>query len=218
METALDWVIWGLAGLLILGSLLPLSKLPFGAIRGLAFPREQFLGLALLLAIGVALSQGVTTPSGMAGIALMLGVAALHALYITKFTPLWRKQSLAASPELRRATDRHFSLLAANVKMSNRDYGKLIALAEARVPDIFMAIEVDQAWIDALDDGLGKNYEHRVDVPLDNGYGLCLMSKLPLSEVEVRELVTEEVPSIRARVHLPVGRISASTSSTPNRP
>ncbi|MDF3381510.1 MULTISPECIES: endonuclease/exonuclease/phosphatase family protein [Sulfitobacter] len=205
LETALDWMIWGLAGLLILGSLLPLSKLPFGAIRGLAFPREQFLGLALLLAIGFALSQGVTAPSGMAGIALMLGVAALHALYITKFTPLWRKQSLAASPALRRATDRHFSLLAANVKMSNRDYGKLIALAEARVPDIFMAIEVDQAWIDALDDGLGKNYEHRVDVPLDNGYGLCLMSKLPLSEVEVRELVTEEVPSIRARVHLPVG-------------
>ena len=47
LETALDWLIWGLAGLLILCSLLPLSKLPFGAIRGLAFPREQFLGLAL---------------------------------------------------------------------------------------------------------------------------------------------------------------------------
>ena len=60
-------------------------------------------------------------------------------------------------------------------------------------------------WIDALAAGLGKNYEHRIEVPLENGYGLCVMSKLPLSEVEVRELVTREVPSIRARVHLPVG-------------
>ncbi len=205
LETALNWMIWGLAGLLIFCSLLPLSKLPFGAIRGLAFPREQFLGLALLLAVAFALVHGPMTTSGMIGIALMLGVAALQALYITKFTPIWRKQSLAASPELRRETDRHFSLLAANVKKSNRDYGKLIALVEARVPDIFMAIEVDQDWIDALDDGLGKNYEHRIDVPLDNGYGLCVMSKLPLSEIEVRELVTREVPSIRVRVHLPVG-------------
>ncbi|WP_243265939.1 endonuclease/exonuclease/phosphatase family protein [Sulfitobacter sp. DSM 110093] len=205
LETALDWAIWGLAALLILCSLLPLSKLPFGAIRGLAFPREQFLGFALLLAAAIALTQGATTPSGIVGIALMLGVAALQSLYIIKFTPIWHKQSLAASPELRRETDRQFSLVAANVKKSNRDYGKLIALVEARVPDIFMAIEVDQDWIDALDDGLGKNYDQRIDAPLDNGYGLCVMSKLPLSEVEVRELVTREVPSIRARVHLPVG-------------
>ncbi|CAN0589907.1 unnamed protein product, partial [Ectocarpus sp. 12 AP-2014] len=169
LETALDWAIWGMAALLILCSLLPLSKLPFGAIRGLAFPREQFLDLALLLAAAFALTQGATTPSGMVGIALMLGVAALQSLYIIKFTPIWHKQSLAASPELRRKTDRQFSLVAANVKKSNRDYGKLIALVEARVPDIFMAIEVDQDWIDALDNGLGKNYDQRIDVPLDNG-------------------------------------------------
>ena len=205
LDTALHWGIWGLAGVLLLCSLLPLSKLPFGFIRGLAFPREQFLGLALLLAIGFAWIEGVTTSTGAIGIALMLGVAILHALYITKFTPIWRKQSLAAEPKLRRATDRQFSLLAANVKKSNRDYGKLIALAEARTPDIFLAIEVDQDWIDALDDGIGKNYDHRIDVPLDNGYGLCVMSRLPLSEVEVREKVTTDVPSIRVRVHLPVG-------------
>lgn len=205
MDTVLIWGLWGAAGLLVLASLLPLSKLPFGAIRGLAFPREQFLGLALLLAVAFALFEKPTSVAGGLGIALMLGVAALHALYIAKFTPFWRKQSLAAGPELRRATDRQLSLLTANVKKSNRDYGKLIALVEARTPDIFLAIETDQDWIDALDEGLGKNYEHRVDVPLDNGYGLCVMSKLPLSEIEVREKVTKEVPSIRVRVHLQVG-------------
>ena len=205
MNTALTWGLWGVAGLLTLSSLLPLVKLPFGAIRGLAFPREQFLTLALVLAVGFAFVEQPTTVAGAAGIALMLGVAALHTLYIIKFTPLWRKQSLSAGPELRRATDRQFSLLAANVKKSNRDYGKLIALAEARTPDIFLAIETDQDWIDALHEGLGKNYEHRIDVPLENGYGLCVMSRLPLSEVEVREKVTKDVPSIRVRVHLPVG-------------
>lgn len=203
METSLTIVIWGLAVLLVVATLLPLSKVPFGAIRGLAFPREQMVALALVLVVALPWIHGGTL--GAAGAVVMVAVAAIQAAYIIKFTPIWRRQSVNAGASLRADTDRHVSLLAANVKKSNRAYDRLIALISARSPDIVMTIEVDDDWIKALEDGVGDDYEHWIKVPKDNGYGMCVMSKLPLSEIEISELVTEGVPSVSARVRLRIG-------------
>lgn len=203
MGNALEILVWiGLAAL-VLASILPLSKIPFGAIRGLEFPREQFLFVALLLGVlaAIVLDGGAL----VAGIGVAAAVAALQLAYIVKFTPLWWRQSLDASDMLSRATDRQVSLIAANVKLSNRDYDRLITLIREQAPDIVIAIEVDQKWIKRLEDELSAAFEHWVRVPLDNGYGLCVMSRLPLEDVEVRDLITEDVPSIRCKVILPSG-------------
>ena len=44
---------------------------------------------------------------------------------------------------------------AANVKMSNRAYDRLIEMVRAQKPDIVMAVETDAKWIAALKDALG---------------------------------------------------------------
>ena len=204
LDTALNWMIWGLAGLLIFCSLLPLSKIPFGTIRGLAFPREQFFALAIVLL--PFMSLGPPVPWARVGVALLLGVAVIQLIYIAKFTPIWKKQSIDASPAELANKGGQISLLAANVKQSNRAYDRLIALVQQKTPDILMAIEVDEEWIAALRGALGGMFPHWVEVPLGNSYGLCLMSRLPLAETEVRELVTEGVPSIRTKVTLPDGQ------------
>ena len=185
---------------LVVATVLPLSKVPHGAIRGLEFPKEQYFLLASVLAVCVF----IWAPGwlwGFGGLLLLL-LAAAQLVYILKFTPLWGRQSVSAGAGLREDTDRHVSLLASNVKKSNRKYHALINVTKKRAPDILMAIEVDDDWIAALKEGLGDLYEHWVEVPKDNGYGICLMSKLRLSETEVRELVTDEVPSIRTVVRL----------------
>ncbi|NNE51757.1 MAG: hypothetical protein HKN30_05065 [Sulfitobacter sp.] len=193
-------LIWALTAFLVLASLLPLSKLPYGAIRGLAFPREQFFVLAILLIPAVIYFQ----PGGWGrlGAVLLIGVALIQLLYIVKFTPFWGRQSLDAPAGLSEDEGAKLSLIAANVKMSNRAYRRLIQLAKDRQPDILMAIEVDEDWLEALKQGLEEEYPHWVEVPQDNGYGLCLMSRLELSEVDVRYLITEGVPSIRTMVTL----------------
>lgn len=193
-------VLWALSIFLVIASLLPLRKIPHGIVRGLAFPREQFFVLAVILAVLMPIVH--PDPIGWSGCVVLVGVAVLQAVYIGKFTPIWSKQSVDADADLRADVDRHISILSANVKKSNRDYDKLIALIHARSPDIVLAIEVDQDWIDALKEPFGEIYPHWVDVPKDNGYGISVMSHLKLSQTEVRELITEGVPSVRTIVHM----------------
>ncbi|MGB3245155.1 MAG: endonuclease/exonuclease/phosphatase family protein [Sulfitobacter sp.] len=204
MTIVLIILLWIVAGILVLAALLPFTKIPFGAVQGLSFPRAQFLGAALICGASFA----VVYSGGVAafGVAAMIGVAAIQTVYIIKFTPFWPCQSVAADQALLAEKDRHMRLLAANVKMSNRQYDRLIGLIGDKNPDVAMAIEVDGPWIDALKGALSTRFEHWIEVPLDTGYGLCVMSRLPLSEIEIRDLVTEGVPSIRARVTLPSGQ------------
>jgi len=197
-------VLWGLTGFLVVASLLPLSKIPFGTIRGLAFPRLQFFILAVVLLPLMRVFQTGTWEA--VGASLLIGVAIVQVVYIIKFTPVWTKQSVDAAPDLAGQKGRQISLLAANVKQSNRAYDRLISLVQAQAPDILMAIEVDKDWIAALRGPLGVMYPHWVEVPRGNSYGLCVMSRLPLADTQVRELVTEGVPSIRTQVTLPDGQ------------
>lgn len=203
-QVILAGLLWAVTGLLALASLLPFSKVPFGAIRGLDFPRQQFFGLAILLAPAFPLVQSGTAL--IWGLCILALVALCQGAHIVKFTPLWRRQSVRASEVLRADARRRISLLAANVKMSNRAYDRLIKLVRARQPDVVMAIEVDQAWIDALREGLGAEYPEWITVPQDNGYGLCVMSKLPLSESDTRQLITKDVPSVRTAITLRGGK------------
>jgi endonuclease/exonuclease/phosphatase (EEP) superfamily protein YafD len=197
-------VILGLAVVLLFGSLLPFSKVPHGAVRGLDFPRQQFFAMAVGLAAVLPFFA-----SGRAliwGLIMLVLVAVLQMVHIAKFTPLWRQQSVDANRAERAARGAQISLLAANVKLSNRDYGRLIEQVRNKDPDLVMAIEVDEDWIAALVQGLNERYPERIDVPKDNGYGMCVLSKLPLSDSHVRERVTQAVPSISTKVTLRDGR------------
>lgn len=196
------WFIWITTAILIAGTVLPLSKLPFGVIRGLAFPRQQYVIVAVFLIVCVAV---VDMPFAKWFMFVLLGVIAAQLVYILKFSPLWRKQVPEADGDLRRQTDRHISILSANVKMSNRQYAKLIDLAKRQCADFILAIETDAPWSAALMAGLGDLYPHTICRPQDNGYGLCVLSRLALSEIVVHELVTQDVPSIEVVVALPDG-------------
>ncbi len=201
--TVLIVLIWVLTIILVLASVIPFSKAPLGVVRGMAFPREQWLALSVLLA---AAAPFIVRDRGLfVMLALLAIVAVLQTLYVAKFTPVWPRQSLNVSDTLLKNEDAHISLISANVKKSNRDYGQLLKTIDDEKPDIVMAIEVDDDWIDALADRFSGDFPEWVRVPKDNGYGLCLMSRLPLSETEVRELIVDEVPSIKTVVTLRSG-------------
>lgn len=201
--TVLIILIWVLTIILVLASVIPISKAPLGVVRGLAFPREQWLGLSILLA---AAAPFIVRDCGLfVMLALLAIVAFLQTLYVARFTPVWPRQSMGVSDTLLENEDAHISLISANVKKSNRDYPRLIKIIDKEKPDIVMAIEVDDDWIDALTERFSGDFVDWVRVPKDNGYGLCVMSRLPLSETEVRDLIVDEVPSIKTVVTLRSG-------------
>lgn len=49
------------------------------------------------------------------------------------------------------------------------------------------------------------DYPYRVPVPLDNLYGMHLYSRLPLSNTEVKFILSDEIPSIHTTVTLRSG-------------
>ena len=131
-----------------------------------------------------------------------LALCVLYQLYqIRPYTIFAGKEvqpAKAARPETT------LSLLLANVKMDNRNAARLRQIIAAADPDIALVVEADAWWASELD-GLAKSHPFTVGQPQDNTYGMMLYSKLELLHPEVRFLVEDDIPSMRARVRLPAG-------------
>ena len=183
-------IVFAIASLGILTSTLPFVPAAHGMVRAFDFPRFQILAVALLVLIisVILLPWPEFWPiAGMLGAACLIQIA-----YVARFTPIWRRAVPTFSGEPDDAS--RVRLLVSNVKQSNRDYSKLSALVEKLDPDIAVFMETNQDWIDALS-SVVSHYPNRMECPLDNSYGMLMVSRFPLSDSRVRFLLNKEVPS-----------------------
>ncbi|WP_206454702.1 endonuclease/exonuclease/phosphatase family protein [Aurantimonas marina] len=178
------------------------ARIAHGFVRVFAFPRLQFLALTLVLVpLTVWLVESAMWMwSLLAGQAIVLAVQAVS---IAQFTPLRKRQSQSyeGDPNGKNTV----SVLSYNVKMSNRDYDRAIALVREADPDIAIFMETDEGWADAIK-ALSDDWPHGVSHPLENSYGMILMSRHQLRDTKVQYLVMEDVPSIITTVVLPDGQ------------
>lgn len=100
--------------------------------------------------------------------------------------------------------ERNISILVSNVLTTNRKYHKLIKLINREDPDIVLTLETDEVWEKELEVIEGE-YPHTVKIPLKNLYGMHLYSKLELEDIEIKYLISEEIPSIHGKVKLRSG-------------
>lgn len=187
--------------LLVLVTLLPLSKHPHWVIRGMDFPRFQIaVGAAVLLIINLLVldSQRLTNW-------VLLGVTVLCLLWqlwwVLPFTFFWPKEVKTARED---RPEQQLSILTSNVLTSNRNADALIALVRKHQPDVLVTLESDKWWEDKLN-VLQDDMPYSVKCPLDNLYGMHLYSKVPLEEQEICYLVENDVPSIHALLVLQTG-------------
>jgi endonuclease/exonuclease/phosphatase (EEP) superfamily protein YafD len=122
---------------------------------------------------------------------------------IVVYTPFYKTQAKDSS---RPSPETSFTLLVSNVLMDNEDKESFHALVEKYNPDIMLINEPDQAWAASISK-LDGEYPYSIKYPLDNTYGMMLLSKLLLSESSVNFLVKDDVPSIFTRITLPSGSI-----------
>ncbi len=189
-----------LALALIVATLLPFWRSRTGLVRTFDFPRFQ-IAAAIPPVLILLVASGHDPLSLVLGAGLLgaLGLQLRHILPFTRLTtPTARAAPAQADP------DSCVAILIANVLQSNRAYDRLLAAVEASDPDLFLALETDAGWRDALSP-LRARYPHGVDQAQDNTYGLMLYSRLPLDDVRVRFLIEDDVPSVRAGVTLPSG-------------
>ena len=202
----LKLISYGLVGLGVIGTLLPLIPYDDWWIRGGDYPRVQF---AVMLAVGGGVLWFAHRDDPSAPLVIGFLTAAVLSLVfqlyrILPYTRIWRPQVVSIGPEDTTHPD-SVHLLISNVLQSNDKYDQLINLVRDERPDLLLTLETNKTWERILLEAIGEDYEHKVKVPLENRYGMHLFSKFPLRETKVMYLISDEIPSIYTEIQLESG-------------
>ena len=171
--------------------------------RGADFPRLQILFVGLVALAGLLFINAEWTSVREL---LLLGVIAAVAYQlkmVLPYTPVWKKQVLHVRQD-QLNVEQQISLLVANVLTPNHKYHLLLEQINRLQPDVVLTLETDQVWQEALKP-IEADYPYRVAVPQDNLYGMHLYSRLPLSDTEVKFILSDETPSIHTTIRLRSG-------------
>jgi len=191
-----------LVALILIATLVPLSRRTGWWIRDLDFPRLQITIVALGVLLAQLLVDDLADPvsQGLIAInALCLGYQAWWILPYTRLYPHEVKAALGVDEAER------IRILTANVLTPNRNTEALIGLIREHQPDIFVTLETDAWWQERLD-VLEKDYPFSLKCPLDNLYGMHVYSRLALEDTAIQFLVEDDIPSMHALAVLPSGR------------
>lgn len=186
---------------ILIATLMPLSRHTHWLIRGLDFPRLQFsiFTAALLVAHFTFLDIQTISTKGLIFCTCLCLIWQLW--WILPYTRLWPKE---VSQSINSEAEKQLSIITSNVLTPNRSADSLINLVNKHQPDVLVTLESDQWWEDRLQ-VLKQDMPYSIKCPLDNLYGMHVFSKLPISEEEICYLVEKDVPSIHAQLKLPSG-------------
>lgn len=193
---ALIWCHRVMAALLVLAVVIPLLRSDHWTVRILDYPRNQKLVLLLATMVwGIALWGRTEVFDHMLLVALVL--ATVYVVWLVwPYSPLGRKMVQRVKP---RSQGEVLCLLVCNVYQENRRYDRMSALVKAKDPDVVFLLETDAAWQRGIAASV-EHLKHRIEVPLDNTYGLLFYSRFPLKGEQVRYLIDKEIPSIVADI------------------
>lgn len=103
------------------------------------------------------------------------------------------------------ADDRRVFVISVNVHRVNDDATAALAYLRARRPDVVAVLEVDDDWAAGLE-SLAELFPHRVIHPRTDNFGIAVLSRWPLDDVEEVAFCETGYPSIMATVRRPAGR------------
>ena len=191
------------AAVAVAAALSLLTDTPNKYLKFLDFPRLQFFWTAV---VALPLFVALTRRWRWYDVALVVGLVAgagIQAYYLLNYTGIVGEDVPTAEASV--PDDRRVSLLMANVLEENRDTEPLLEMIAARDPDLFLGMETNDFWDEALAD-VQARYPHSHEVINNAGYGMVLYSKFPLRDLQVRYLQNDQVPSFETVLALPGGR------------
>ncbi len=93
-------------------------------------------------------------------------------------------------------------LMVLNVHTANTRHDLVLEEIRRLKPDVLLLMEVDSAWVQALQ-GLAEIFPNRLIEPREDNFGIALFSRLPLKTPQVVEWTGDSgVPSITAEVEV----------------
>ena len=187
--------------ILVVLTVLPISRHEAWWIRGLDFPRLQLflLILAVFVLELLLLDLSLLQSWGLVSIALLCLI--YQAWWIVPYTWLFPVEVKAANTFDHK---NRIKIITANVLMPNRNADGLITLVHEYQPDILVTLESDMWWQTQMD-SLEVDYPYTIKCPLDNLYGIHVYSRIPLMNSQIEYLVEPDKPSIHTLAILPSG-------------
>ena len=191
-----------LLGFLILApTAASLSRLDQWWIRDFDFPRIQISTLILAVLFYCIYAFDFNNYWEISLVVLICLSFVYQAVKIYPYTYLASKQ---VKEYKGKDLERQISVLVSNVLTTNTKYQKLIKLIIREDPDMVLTLESDEKWEKELE-VIEEEYPQTVKIPLNNLYGMHLYSKLELEDIEVKYLISDEIPSIHGKVKLRTG-------------
>ncbi|MGZ9043028.1 MAG: endonuclease/exonuclease/phosphatase family protein [Telluria sp.] len=195
-------IIATLVALLVIATLVPLSRRTGWWIRDLDFPRLQLaVAASAVLAVQLLLLD-LSEFSSHALITVTVTCLMYQAWWIIPYTAVYRNEVKAAVGADR---SERIRIMTANVLTTNRNTDGLLGLIRTFEPDVFVTLETDSWWQERLD-VVEDDYPFAIKCPLDNLYGMHVYSKFPLEDCAIQFLVEDDIPSMHAMAVLPSGR------------
>lgn len=188
--------------MIILSSLSLIHNLPLWYTKVLDFPRLQYLIISFFCLILVGL---IKRKWNLFYLFLVLGLLSSIVIHSIKIVPYFLGEKVVPDVEGHENGASSVKIIIANVLMTNRNYDQFLELIKKHDPDVVLAMEVDERWVNHLN-GLERDFKHKIEYPLDNAYGMALYSKLPLKDFEIRFLKHSDVPSFHGIMTLPSGQ------------
>lgn len=100
--------------------------------------------------------------------------------------------------------ENHIKFYSANVLQKNKKPDLLIEEIKKQNPDVILFTETNKRWQRDLAEVVA-DYPYKIEVPLDNTYGMLVYSRLEMTNPEVKYLVDDSIPSIHTNLRLPTG-------------
>ena len=193
----------GFGILAVLITLIPLIAADYWWIRVFDYPHIQLTLLTLTAIAAYFFRFKIRAWRDYAFMTVLVACFIYQFAKIYPYTPFSPYDVGEPTADVNKETG--FLLLTSNVLQKNKKTDFLIEEMKKLNPDVAVFTETDQTWNNAIKSGLGDDYPYKVEVPLDNTYGMILYSKLELINPQVKYVVDDSIPSIHTEIELRSG-------------
>ncbi|MBK6350853.1 MAG: endonuclease/exonuclease/phosphatase family protein [Proteobacteria bacterium] len=108
-------------------------------------------------------------------------------------------RAVAHEPAARTCSDDPLRVVTANAWLANIDHAALVAWLRDSDADIIALQEITPRWASALEP-LARTYPYRKVIPREDPYGIALLSRWPIDDVQTMDFSGDGMPSLVADV------------------
>lgn len=179
---------------LILVSVLPFISNSHWVFRVSEFLKLQLIPLQIVVIVLISFYLA-TNPVLWYFQIVQFGLLIYHVYLLMRFTKFWK---IARFDKTEKASNL-VKVISCNIYQFNKEFQKFNDLINREQPDIFLTMESNSHWEEAMR-VLEKDYPEHVKVTLENTYGMHFFTKLKVHKKQVHYFVSDDLPSIEVEL------------------